>query len=400
MLKALPKNVWILATCQSLMISCSSLVVFAGSIIGVALAPSEELSTLPIGAMVIGTALFALPVTLLTNRFGRKNIFITVSTLSMGIFILIAFSLRLEAFYLFCSSLLLLGLPIATIQQFRFAAMESVDVELRPKAASVVLFGGIIAVFIGTEVALLGKDLFRVEYVGSFLMLAFIYFFATILLFKFQNPIVEKAEEKQSGRSLLEIAKQPVFWIAVLSAVLGFAIMTFIMTATPISMHAISGYSLEDTKRVIQSHVVAMFLPSLFAGWLISKYGYARIIIAGLVMYVLSIIAAVSGFEFVNYWVALVLLGIGWNFLFISGTTLLPSSYEENERYKVQAVNDFLIFSGRAAVALSAGWFVYKWGWVDMLLGTIPFILIIFGAVVAWSIKDIQVLLTRFFKSE
>ena len=117
-------------------------------------------------------------------------------------------------------------------------------------------------------------------------------------------------------------------------------------------------------------------------------------------MYVLSIIAAVSGFDFLNYWVALVLLGIGWNFLFISGTTLLPSSYKESERYKVQAVNDFLIFSARAAVALSAGWFVFKWGWVDMLYGTIPFILIIFGAVVAWRIKGIQVILTRFFKSE
>ena len=160
-----------------------------------------------------------------------------------------------------------------------------------------------------------------------------------------------------------------------MAATIGYAVMSFIMTATPVSMHVMDGHSLSHTKMVIQSHIVAMFLPSLVTGGLIKRFGTSRIMIAGLVAYLICIAFAFSGHFIHNYWVALVLLGVGWNFLFVAGTSLLPQTYRENERFKVQAFNEFFLFSSQAMAALSAGWVVYSFGWELLLIITIPFIL-------------------------
>ena len=157
------------------------------------------------------------------------------------------------------------------------------------------------------------------------------------------------------------------------------------MTATPVSMHVMDGHSLTHTKWVIQSHIIAMYLPSVIAAWIINKLGITRMMIIGLVAFLMCIAIAFAGHSLVNYWISLILLGIGWNFLFIGGTTLLPQSYQPSERFKVQAFNEFIVFGTQAVAALSAGWIVYAVGWESMLLFTLPIIFIQLIIVWRWS---------------
>ncbi len=385
---ALPRNVWLLAIAQSLMMSVSSLVVFAGGLIGTKIAPTEKLSTLPIACMIIGTAIAVVPVTLLMKRLGRRRSFILILLYSIIIAFVAAYAVYLQAFYWFCLSTFLFGSTNACVMQFRFAAMESVPIGMIPKAASSVLLGGIVAAFIGPEAAVFGKDLFPVEFLGSFVLLAALFAIALLVLLGFRNPKFEIVELNTASRSLREISRQPVFWIAISSAAVGYAVMSFIMTATPVSMHVMDGHSLSQTKWVIQSHIIAMYLPSIIAAWIVARLGITRMMIIGLCAYLVCIAIAYSGHHLGNYWISLILLGIGWNFLFIGGTTLLPQSYQPNERFKVQAFNEFIVFGTQAIAALSAGWIVYAVGWEIMLICTLPIIGIQFIAVAKWAKKS------------
>lgn len=391
-MRLLPPNVWLLAVAQSLMMSVSSLVVFSGGFIGTEMAPTEKLATLPIASMVVGTALAVIPVAFLMKRVGRRNSFVLISVGSIGIAVCAAYTIYIHNFYLFCLSTLFFGVTNACVMQFRFAAMESVPFERIPAAASSVLLGGIAAAFIGPEAAVLGKDLFSVHFVGSFVFLAALFFLALIILLGFRNPSLGDVHEDSKPRSLKVISKQQAFWIAILSATVGYAVMSFIMTATPVSMHMMDGHSLNHTKWVIQSHIVAMYLPSLIAAWVIRKLGIARMMVSGLIAYLVCIGVAYSGHNLGNYWMSLVLLGLGWNFLFIGGTTLLPRTYQPVERFRVQAINDFIVFGTQATASLSAGWIVYSLGWETMLLFTIPFIFVHFGAVLRWKLRKTHIL--------
>ncbi len=367
--------------------SVNSTVVFVGGLVGKDLAPSEKLSTLPVAMLVVGTACASIPVTLLMRKVGRKLSFISILIFSIAIAITTAVFVYKGSFIGFCTSIFFFGVTSACAMQFRFAAMESVTTDLIPKAASSVLIGGIAAAFLGPEIALIGKDTFSIPYTGSFILLAFLFLLCLIILIFFQNPAVDHSSKDAPQRALKEIAQQPVFWVAILSATVGYAVMSFIMTATPVSMHVIDGHSLENTKWVIQSHILAMFVPSLIAALIISKLGTTRMMITGLGAYILCIGIAYMGHHIGNYWVSLVLLGIGWNFLFIGGTTLLPQSYQPSERFKVQAVNEFVVFGSQAIASLSAGWIVFTLGWERMLLFTLPIIFMQLIIIVKWAPK-------------
>lgn len=381
----LPRNVWLLTIAQSLMMAVSSMVVFAGGLIGTKLAPLHKLSTLPIACMVIGTASAVVPVTFLMKRLGRKRSFILILIYSIIISLLAAYTIYLQAFYWFCATTFLFGVTNACVMQFRFAAMESVKPELIPNAASSVLLGGIAAAFIGPEAAVFGKDLLPTEFMGSFLLLALLFATALLVLLGFKNPKIELVEFENTPRTIKVISKQPIFWVAILSAAVGYMIMSFIMTATPVSMHVMDGHSLSQTKWVIQSHIIAMYLPSIFTAWIVKKLGITKMMIYGLIAYLICLAIAYSGQQLGNYWVSLILLGIGWNFLFIGGTTLLPQVYLPNERFKVQAFNEFIVFGTQAVASLSAGWIVYAVGWKAMLLFTLPIIFIQLIVILRWS---------------
>jgi MFS family permease len=264
----------------------------------------------------------------------------------------------------------LLGMMLSAIQQIRFAAMESVSVELIPKAASTVLLGGLVAAILGPELVTFGQVFTDHAFVGGFYLTASLLMLCSLLFTRIENAHVATIKSAETGRKLSVIASQPVFILAVSASVVGYALMSFIMTATPVHMHVHEAYPLQDTKWVIQSHIFAMFFPSLFSGWLISKLGTSKIISLGLCAYVATILIALTGSEWLNYWSALVLLGIGWNFLFVGGTVLLARSYQPNERFKVQGLNEFLVFGCQATAALSAGVFLNLIGWRGLLFAS------------------------------
>jgi MFS family permease len=384
-MQKLPFNVWLLMCVGALAMSAASIVVFTGGIVGRLLAPSETLATLPLALMIVGTALSVVPVTMLMQRLGRKRVFILGACTSVTGSLVACYAITQSNFVLFCFGTFLLGAGLACVQQYRFAAMESVPQEQMGNAAAKVLLGGLGAAIIGPELALLSKDMFAQPFAGAYLSLGILYILAALLLFLYRPNHTISETKVSSGRALSDIIQQPVFWAALLAATIGYALMSFIMTATPMSMHIHDGHSLTDTKWVIQSHIMAMFLPSFFSGFLISRYGVTKMMIAGLLAFSICIVVALVDRSLFNYWFSLILLGVGWNFLFVSGTALLPQSYKDNERFKVQALNEFCVFSVQALASLSSGWILYQFGWQVLLIMSLPMLLVVVIAIIYWQ---------------
>ncbi|WP_299796462.1 MFS transporter [uncultured Shewanella sp.] len=374
----MPFNVWVLTLAQAFAMSAAPMMMLLGGIVGVELAPSPSLATLPITSMVIGVAISVIPVTQLMKRFGRKRVFISGSLLAAVAGLIAAYGIDERNFTLFCLSGAMLGIAGAIVQQYRFAAMEAVAPALGAKAASRVLLGGLVAAFLGPELALLGSELVATPYVGAFLFLSLICILAAVtLMFYRESVAIDPLHEQRVSacpRPLQLILSHTQIWVAIAGAIIGFAMMSFVMTATPLHMHHIEHHSLADTKWVIQSHIIAMYLPSLFTGFLVARWGVARMMLLGLMAYLVTIVIALMGSELLNYWLALVLLGLGWNLLFVGGTVLLPRCYGPGEGFKIQAVNDTLVFGAQAFASLSAGWVIHQLGWELLLIICLPFI--------------------------
>lgn len=382
---ALNRNVRVLMLAGALGMCVAPMIVFIGGIVGTTLAPTPDLATLPVAALVVGTALAVVPVSRAMQVLGRKNVFLINALFAALASGLSAWAIQLGSFWLFCLGVTLLGASLAVIQQFRFAAMESVAVDQAANAASVVLLGGLVAAFLGPELAHIGKDWFEVDFIGSFALLAIASLAGGLVLLAYRpNDPPKENRDSYGGRSLSEIAKQPVLWAAVMSAGIGYAVMSYVMTATPVSMHHMQGHSLLDTKWVIQSHICAMFLPSFFSGRLITRFGVKKMILAGVLVYVLCGLIALSGQALMHYWLGLVLLGIGWNFLFVAGTALLPESYLPEERFKVQGLNDFSVFGSQALASLSSGFVIFNVGWNMMILFASPMLVLLMFVLWQW----------------
>lgn len=371
------RNVWVLFFAQAMMMCLGSTVVFAGGIIGTELAPRENLSTLPVAAMIIGTAVSVIPANLLMKRFGRKSIFLATGILAIGYALFAGHAIIERNFTQFVAACLLLGSCMSVIMQFRFAAIESVETAEAPIATSTVLVGGIIAAVLGPELALAGKSLLQTSFAGSFVLLSGVFSLALISLFFYRNVEHKTQEVEEAPRPFAHFFGQRTFWIALVAGAFGYALMSFVMTATPVSMNKLDGFSLVETKRVIQSHVLAMYVPSLFTGWLIRSLGLRKLIIAGGIVYLLTLVVALSGHALWQYWVSLILLGIGWNFLFIGGTVLLSTTYKVSERFRIQSLNDFIILGLQATASISAGWIVYEHGWDFLLWICLPFMVVL-----------------------
>lgn len=369
-------NVWLLTAAQSFIGSIGPIIVFVGGFIGIKLAPNAALATLPVAFFIVGIACFMVPVVKLLSVVGRKKGFILAVLWGLINTGFVIYALTLQSFVLFCLGIFLYGGLIASVQQFRFAAMESVKPEQGGQAVSTLLLAGLVAAFLGPEIAYLGKDWLAVEFAGSFAGLAVLLAISLIFLSFFKPIESQQNEQSSKGRPLSEIMRQPIFITALVSATVGFSIMSFVMTATPISMHVHNGFDLAQTKWVIQSHIIAMYLPSFFTGKLIEKFGHHRILFSGVLAFLICIFVGFAGQHYLHYWLALVLLGIGWNFMFVAATALLPQSYEPQERFKVQGFNDLVMFSCQAIASLGAGWVIKSLGWNGMLSMCIPFLLI------------------------
>lgn len=383
----LNRNVWILAFTQPLALAMSPAIVLISGFVGKSLAPIPELSTLPLSMMIIGITIGAMPAALLMQRFGRKAIFMSGMVLNATAALVAAAGILMASFVVFLLGVTLSGMTIAIMHQFRFAAAEASSTEMTSRAISALMLGSVAAAFIGTELAAFGENWFAVPYAGSFVALTATSVAGFILLSFYRNTESHEQEEhNQTHIDWADILRRPPFLIALGSAAIGYGVMSFVMTATPLAMHDMMGHSLGDTKWVIQSHIMAMFLPSLFTGELIRKYGERAIIATGLLAYLGTTVFAFAGVEVFHYWWALVLLGIGWNFLFIGGTTLLTRAYKPHEKFKVQAVNDMTVFVFQALSSLSAGVILFVSGWSGIVtLSLVPTAILFIAVLVTWQ---------------
>ena len=383
----MPLNVWILVAAQALAMCTAPFIVFIGSIQGRLLAPAPEYATLPVGLVVVGTVLSIKPATWLMERVGRKRVMLLGTLMGLVAGGLGVYASWQSAFTVMCLAAVTGGAGLAVVHQYRFAAMESVAPDMAGSAAARVLLGGLVAAWLGPEVAGLGSSATEAfPFLLSWAGLAVIQALALIILVIGYRPSRERVPETAvgGGRPMKEILANPLVWTAISGAAIGYAVMSFIMTATPLSMTEMAGHDFDDAKRVIQLHIMAMYLPSLISGWLTRVVGIPLMMAAGLLAYLGCIVLAASGISFHHYLWALVLLGVGWNFLFVGGTTLLPKGYRDAERFRVQGLNDMLVFGAQATAALSAGAVLTSYGWASLVLVAIPLLILHSLFMAAW----------------
>ena len=375
------RTVVLLATCQGISQSGSIIIGVVSALTGLMLAEDKSLATLAVAAMMVGVMVATVPASLLMKRIGRRAGF-TIGQLCGATSALISvYAIFSENFWLFVAAGPIYGIHTAFFHYYRFAAADAATEAYRSRAISYVLTGGVVAAIVGPELAKLTRDLFApVVFAGSFATIFVLCLLSmTVMQFiKFPRPTVE--ERMAAGRPLLEIARQPAFAVAILAAMLGYGSMSLVMTATPLAVTA-HDHSFSDAAFIIQWHVLGMFAPSFFTGHLIHRFGTLNIILVGALLIMLCIGANLSGVDLANFWVGLVALGVGWNFMFIGGTTLLTTTYRPEERAKVQAVNDFCVFGSVATGALSSGVLHALFGWDGVNLGIALPILIAFSAV-------------------
>jgi MFS family permease len=376
--------VWMLSTTQALCMSGSFLFVLLGGIIGAELAPLPALATLPVSVLILGLAASVLPAGALIRRHGRRAVFVG-SALQAAIGCVVAgAAVAAGQFWWFCAGALLLGANNAVVMQYRFAAVEYVEPARASRAIAVVMSGALGAAWLGPELAVRASELVAgARYAGSFYAGTGLFLVAALLLARIPDSMPPAAAGAAPARRLGEIAAQPAFRVAVLAALASYAVMSFIMTATPISMHVVDGHDEAATARVIQIHLLAMYLPSLASGWVIARFGDRRVIAAGSVLMIGCVaIAAYAGHAVLHYGWALALLGVGWNFMFIAATTLLTRTYRPHERIQAQTLNDFLVFGAQAAASLLAGVAIATIGWQSLNLVTLPLLAAVLLALV------------------
>ncbi|MGQ0430020.1 MAG: MFS transporter [Gammaproteobacteria bacterium] len=369
------QQVWALSATQALCMSGSFLFVLLGGIIGAGLAPSPSLATLPVSVLILGLAAGVVPAGALIRRHGRRAVFAGSALLAAAGCAAAGAAVAQGSFTGFCAAAFMTGANNAVVMQYRFAAVEYVEPERASRAIAVVLSGALAAAWLGPEVAVRAADLVDgAPYAGSFYAGSALYVFSALLLSRLApGAAVASAAGTEPPRRLADIAAQPEFRVAVLAALVSYAAMSFIMTATPISMHVVDGHGEVATARVIQAHLLAMYLPSLASGWIIARFGDRPVIAAGSVLMLACIaVAAFSGHAVLHYFWALALLGVGWNFMFVAATTLLTRSYRPHERIQAQTLNDFLVFAAQAAASLAAGAALAALGWSWLNLAALP----------------------------
>lgn len=383
------RNLTILVTCQLISTTGSIVMVALGGIIGSSLATNPAFATLPLSMMVVAIAATTVPATVMMRKIGRRRSFAMASLVAAFAVLLAVEALRRSSFVLFVMSTMLFGINMAFTQQYRYAAAESVVPKYVARAVSFVLVGSIGGAFLGPMLATQGEDwVASIPFAGTMFALCAM-FVVQSLLFTGLGAAQQHAqyETPQSERRLGDIVRQPLFIVAVLGGTVGFGLMTLIMTATPISMHVNDGYALDETMSVIRAHVLGMYVPSLAAGFLIEKLGVTRMMTVGVFGLLATSIIGLQGHTVMHYWWALVLLGVGWNFLYVGGTTMLTYTYSMAERFRAQAVNEFLVFGTSATASLLAGTVMYYFGWNTLMLVPIP-ILIAIAVALATVRKD------------
>jgi MFS family permease len=375
------RNVGLLAACQALLLTNNATLIAINGLAGLALAPRAALATLPVTSWVVGGALATMPASLHMKRVGRQRGLALGTLWGIAGALICAGAVWVQSFWLLCCGALVFGVYNAYGQYYRFAAADVASADFKSTAISLVLAGGLVGGILGPSTSRYTVDLLAPRFMGAYLALIG-FAIATLLLLRFVRiPMPSAKVQAARGRPLAEIAAQPKFIVAVLAGAISYGVMNFLMTSTPIAM-GVCGHPYGDAAFVISSHVVAMFAPSFFTGGLIKRLGVLPVMFTGALLNFAAIGIALSGIEVAQFWWALVLLGVGWNFLFIGGTTLLTQTYRPEEMAKAQGANDQAIFIMMAISSFTSGLTVTAAGWERVNLFALPMVAAVAIAIV------------------
>lgn len=376
------RNALVLALCQAMAMTSITMMVTVSSLVGQELAVNKALATLPLALQQVGVMLTTFPASLLMHRIGRRGGFTVGALFGIVGGLLQALAVFHFDFWLFCLGNGLVGVASGFSLFYRFAATDTADAAFKSKAISVVMAGGVVAALLGPELAKWSHDWFApVFFSGTFIAIAALQGLAGLLVQFVRIPKPTLEERRNSGRPLLEIVCQPVFLVAVTGSMIGYGVMSLVMTATPLAMVE-CGFNFSDSAFVIQWHVLGMFVPSFFTGYLIVRFGVLKIMLAGAVLFAFCVAINLSGIAIWQFWAGLILLGVGWNFLYIGGSSLLTEAYLPEERAKTQATNDFLVFGMVTIASFSSGALHHSFGWQAVNMGVILPVVAAAGAIV------------------
>ena len=373
----LNKNLLILCIGQIFSFTSPTVTVLLSGIIGSTLINIQYLATFPTALMIVGSAIGAPVAAKVMEIKGRKFGFILASLVNSFASLICAYALTISSFSIFCLGNLLIGLSVSFVLQYRFAATELVQKENIPKAISLILLLGIVAALLGSNIVSITKDIFYTEFVGSYFSLSLLTIIPFFFFLFYNDGTSFNKQKSNNKKSVLKLLTNNNIKLAILSAGVGYITMSTLMTATPISMNMMHGFSLFSTGIVLQMHVIGMFLPSLITGDLIKSFGHKKMIYAGLIILTFTVVIHFNFETYYGYMIGLILLGIGWNFLFVSGTSLLVISYNKEDKFLAQGVNDFVVFSSQALGSLSAGIILFSTSWKTLNLICLPLLIIL-----------------------
>ncbi|MDH4096385.1 MAG: MFS transporter [Betaproteobacteria bacterium] len=379
------RNVGLLAACQALLMTNNATLIAINGLAGLALAPRAALATLPVTCWVVGGAIATMPASLHMKRVGRQR-GMTLGTL-WGIVgaLICAAAVWAQSFWLLCFGTLVFGVYNAYGQYYRFAAADVSSVEFRSTAISLVLAGGLVGGILGPTTSRFTVELLQPRFTGAYLALIGFALVTMVVLRFIRIPQLDQKTKAAGGRPLAVIARQPKFVIAVMSGAIGYGVMNFLMTSTPIAM-GVCGHPYGDAAFVISSHVIAMFLPSFVTGNLIRRFGVLQVMFVGALLNFAAIGVALSGIAVPQFWLSLVLLGVGWNFLYVGGTALLTQTYRPEEMAKAQGANEQAIFIMMAISSFTSGLTVTTAGWERVNLFALPMVGVVAIAILWYAV--------------
>jgi MFS family permease len=381
------RNVGLLAACQALLFTNNSTLIAINGLAGLALAPYVGLATLPVTCWVLGGAIGTMPASLHMRRVGRQRGLTTGTFWGIVGALICATAIWLQNFWVLCIGTLVWGVYNAYGQYYRFAAADVATGDFKATAISLVLAGGLVGGILGPTTSRFTIELLAPKFMGAYLALIGFAVITMILLRFIRIPTPGAAERSATGRPLREIAMQPKYAVAVAAGAIGYGVMNFLMTSTPIAMQ-VCGHPYGDAAFVISSHIIGMFAPSFVTGPMIRRVGALPVMFAGALLNFAAIGIALAGIAVAHFWWSLVILGVGWNFLYIGGTTLLTESYRPEERARAQGLNEQAIFTMMAISSLTSGLTVTTAGWERVNLFALPLVVAVAIAIVWFALHE------------
>ncbi len=382
------RNVSLLALSQGLFMSVQAMGIATTPLAAHSLLGTDKsLATVPIFLAHAGIMLGTIPASLLMDRIGRRGGFTLGTTIGLVFGLIAAYAVTIRSFEWLCFAALLQGLSASFAWYYRFAAADTSPLHFKARAISYVMLGGVIAGFIGPQLAKWSVDWFApVTFMGVYITISLVSLVSTLVVQFLRIPSLSAGERASGGRPLRVIAAQPTYRVALISSMLGYGVMTLVMSATPLAMLD-CGYLFADSATVIQVHIIAMFLPSFLTGSLIQRFGALPIIASGALIQLACALVNLAGVDFWNFLIANLFVGVGWNFTFVGGSALLTQTYEPVERAKVQASHDFTVYATTATAAALAGFLQQRAGWTVLNLAAIPLMATVVTATVWLTLR-------------